>query len=135
MNVFILHHYQCIVGFILEEYFLIYSYYLLVSLLSGARNQRNSSLSEQIYNRIENIFPNYKEKLIPAAILLANTYQSSGNFEKATDIKKKLSVTGAKKQQGLSWTEIDGKIFVSVERFDLICLRKKEIFLLEIWCS
>jgi hypothetical protein len=106
-----------------------------VSLLSGARNQRNSSLSEEIYNRIEELFPNYKEKLIPAAILLANTYQSSGNFEKATDIKKKLSVAGAKKQQGLSWTEIDGKIFVSVERFDLICLRKKEVFVLEIWCS
>jgi hypothetical protein len=86
-----------------------------VSLLSGARNQRNSSLSEEIYNRIEELFPNYKEKLIPAAILLANTYQSSGNFEKATDIA--------------------GQIFVSVERFDLICLRKKEVFVLEIWCS
>jgi len=56
----------------------------LVSLLSSARNQRNSSLSEQIYNRIEKIFPNYKKELIPAAILLANTYQSLGNFEKAT---------------------------------------------------
>ncbi len=91
----------------------------LVSLLSSARNQRNSSLSEQIYHRIEKIFPNYKKELIPAVILLANTYQSSGNFEKATFIKNKLNVEGAKKQQGLTWTEVNGKIFVSQNIFHL----------------
>jgi hypothetical protein len=90
-----------------------------VSLLSSARNQRNTSLSEQIYNRIEKNFPNYKSELIPAAILLANTYQSSGNFEKATHIKNKLNIEGAKKQQGLTWTEVNGKIFVSQDIFHL----------------
>jgi cell division protein YceG involved in septum cleavage len=84
-----------------------------VSLLSGTRNQRNSSLSEQIYNQIQKNFPNYKEELIPAAILLANTYQSSDNAEKATVIKNMLNHSRAKKQQGLSWTEVNGKIFVS----------------------
>ncbi len=97
-----------------------------MSLLSGARNQRNSSLSEEIYNRIEKLFPNYKKELIPAAILLANTYQSLGNIEKATDIKKKLNLEGAKKEQGLSWTEVNGKIFVSEYSFQLF--NKKEIF-------
>ena len=53
-----------------------------MALLSGARNQRNSSMSEKIYNRIQQFFPNYKEELVSAAILLANTYQSSGQFRK-----------------------------------------------------
>jgi hypothetical protein len=97
-----------------------------VSLLSSARNQRNSSLSEQIYNRIEKKFPNYKNELIPAAILLANTYQSSGNLEKAIDIKNKLNVERARKYQGLSWTEVNGKIFVSKRFF--IGKTKQEIF-------
>ncbi len=91
----------------------------LGALLSGARNQRNFSLSEQIYNRMEKLFSNYKKELIPAAILLANTYQSSGDMEKATDIKKKLNFEEAKKQQGLSWTEVNGKIFVSEYSFQL----------------
>ena len=95
-----------------------------MALLSSARNQRNSSLSEQIYHRIEKNFPNYKKELIPATVLLANTYQSSGNFEKARDIKNKLSVEGAKKQQGLTWTEVNGKIFVSQHIFHLF----KQIF-------
>ncbi len=90
-----------------------------MSLLSGARNQRNSSLSEQIYNQIQKNFPNYKEELIPAAILLANTYQSSDNSEKATVIKKTLNHSEAKKQQGLSWTEVNGKIFVRENIFQL----------------
>ncbi len=97
-----------------------------MSLLSSARNQRNSSLSEQIYNRIEKKFPNYKKELIPAAILLANTYQSSGNLEKAIYIKNKLNVERTKKQQGLAWTEANGKIFVSQNIFHLF--NKREIF-------
>ena len=95
-----------------------------MALLSGARNQRNSSLSEQIYHRIEKNFPNYKQEMIPATILLANTYQASGNIEKARYIKNKLNVEGAKKKQGLTWTEVNGKIFVSQHISDLF----KQIF-------
>ena len=98
----------------------------LAALLSGARNQRNSSLSEEIYRRMEKNFPNYKDDLVAAAILLANTYQSSGDLEMAMVIKKKLNVEGAKKKQGLSWTEVNGKIFVSEKAFHL--LRKKKFF-------
>ena len=95
-----------------------------MALLSGARNQRNSSLSEQIYQRIEKTFPNSKDGLISGAVLLANTYQSSGNSEKAEYIKNKLNVEGVKKRQGLTWTEVNGKIFVSQHIFHLF----KQIF-------
>ena len=88
-----------------------------MSLLSGARNQRNSSLSDEIYRRMEKNFPNYKDELVSAAVLLANTYQSAGDLEKATVIKKKLNVEGAKRKRGLSWTEANGKIFVSKKAF------------------
>ncbi len=88
-----------------------------MSLLSGARNQRNSSLSEEIYHRMEKNFPNYKDELVSAAVLLANTYQSAGDLEKATVIKKKLNIEGTKRKRGLSWTEVNGKIFVSEKAF------------------
>ncbi|UJR29972.1 hypothetical protein I4U23_017519 [Adineta vaga] len=84
---------------------------MYMSLLSGARNQRNSSLSKEIYERIETRFANCKQKLIPAAILLANTYRSSGDLEEATYIKKKLKDERGNKQQGISWTELNGKIY------------------------
>lgn len=56
--------------------------------------------------------------LTSAAVLLANTYSSSGEHEKAFEIKNQLRKSGAKKKVGLSWTVIDGEIYVR-ERFDL----------------
>ncbi len=103
-----------------------------MALLSGARNQRNSSLSADIYRRMEKNFPNYKDELVAAAVLLANTYQSAGDLEKATVIKKKLNVEGAKRKRGLSWTEVNRKIFVSKKAFHWV---RKIILCLEIWCT
>jgi len=45
---------------------------------------------------------------------------------KRPHIKNKLNIEGAKKQQGLAWTEVNGKIFVSQNMFHLF--NKKEIF-------
>ncbi|CAF3917738.1 unnamed protein product [Rotaria sordida] len=56
---------------------------MYMSLLSGARNNRNENLSEMIYNRMKSMFPNEKDHLISGAILLANIYSSLGEHELA----------------------------------------------------
>ncbi len=82
--------------------------------LSGARNQKNSHLSQQIFDRMKKLFPELHNQLATASILLANVYASSGEIEKASDIRIQLHKSGIKKQVGLAWTAPDGKIFVSL---------------------
>ncbi|CAF4242472.1 unnamed protein product, partial [Rotaria magnacalcarata] len=72
-------------------YFLVF---ILVALLSGARNQKNSKLAQEVVDRIRMLFPDVKGSLLPASILLANTYASSGDIEKATNIKIELHKSG-----------------------------------------
>ena len=86
-----------------------------MALLSGARNDKNSYLSQKVFDRMKNLFPNVKNSLVPASILLANVYASSGDIEKATDIKVQLHRSGAKKQVGITVTELDGKLLVSLK--------------------
>ncbi|CAF4728544.1 unnamed protein product, partial [Rotaria magnacalcarata] len=81
------------------------------ALLSGARNQKNSKLAQEVVDRIRKLFPDVKGSLLPASILLANTYASSGDIEKATNIKIELHKSGAKKKAGATLTEFDGKIW------------------------
>jgi hypothetical protein len=85
-----------------------------VPFLSGARNQKNSHLSQQIFDRMKKLFPELHNQLATASILLANVYASSGEIEKASDIRIQLHKSGIKKQVGLAWTAPDGKIFVSL---------------------
>jgi hypothetical protein len=86
---------------------------ILATLLSGARNQKNSYLSEKVYHRMKILFPQMKDPLISGAILLANTYASSGDIEKASNIRTELHKSGAKKTIGLTWTVVNGQIFVN----------------------
>jgi hypothetical protein len=87
--------------------------FILVALLSGARNEKNSHLSQQVFDRMKKLFPELKDSLISASILLANVYASSGELEKASDIRIQLTKSGAKKKIGLTWTVINGQLFVS----------------------
>jgi hypothetical protein len=88
---------------------------ILVALLSGARNEKNSYLSQKIYDRMEKLFPDSTDRLMSAAILLANVYGSSGEIGKATSIRIQLNQSGTKKKIGLSWTVTNGQLFVSLE--------------------
>ncbi|CAF4874568.1 unnamed protein product [Rotaria sp. Silwood1] len=83
---------------------------MYTALLSGARNDKNSKLAQDIVDRMHKLFPDFKNSLVSASILLANVYASSGAMEKTTDIKIQLHTSGAKKKVGLSLTEVDGKI-------------------------
>ncbi|CAF3494098.1 unnamed protein product [Rotaria socialis] len=56
---------------------------MYMSLLSGARNNRNSNLSEKIYKRMKTLFPNEKESLASGVVLLSNIYSSLGEHEQA----------------------------------------------------
>jgi hypothetical protein len=89
--------------------------FISVALLSGARNENNSHLSQQIFDHMKKLFPDLNDSLTSAAILLANVYGSSGDMEKASDIRIQLNKSGAKKKIGLSWTAANGKVVVSSE--------------------
>lgn len=87
----------------------------LVSLLSGVRNAKDDQLAQQVYNRMKELFP-YSEELFTVGLtLLENTYSLTGNIEKAIEIRSELTQSGLKKIPGLSWTVINGQIFVSFQ--------------------
>ena len=83
-----------------------------MALLSGARNENNIRISQIINDRIKKLFPQQTDCLTSAAILLANVYGSSGEIEKASDIRIQLHQSGAKKKVGLTWTVVNGQIYV-----------------------
>ncbi|CAM4849031.1 unnamed protein product [Rotaria magnacalcarata] len=82
-----------------------------MSLLSGARNNRNSNLSEKRCKRA-------KESLAAGVVLLSNIYSSLGKHEEAQIFRSnQIEELRVKVKVGLSWTEIKGHI---VHRFQLI---------------
>ncbi len=89
--------------------------FVLVAFLSGARNEKNTHLSQQIFDRMKKNFPKLNDSLTTASILLGNVYGSSGELEKASNIRIQLNKSGAKKKIGLAWTEINGEVFVSLQ--------------------
>lgn len=90
-------------------------------MLSAARNFRNADLSHTLYNRMKSLFPDYKSTLISASILLSNTYQSMGNYEKAQEVRSdRVKHLGKKVTPGCSWTEVNGKLVVSDRTVSLI---------------
>ena len=99
-----------------------------MALLSGARNGRNVDLAELIFDRIKKLFPELTDSLTSASILLANVYGSTGHMEKASDIRYQLTKRGAKKKIGLSWTVVNGQVYVSLnsiylhEHYNMIIL-------------
>ncbi|CAF2112185.1 unnamed protein product, partial [Rotaria magnacalcarata] len=84
---------------------------MYMSLLSGARNSRNSNLSEKIYKRMKTLFPNAREGLVSGIVLLSNIYSSLGKYEEAKHFRSnQIEELGVKVKVGLSWTEIKGHI-------------------------
>ncbi|CAF4166317.1 unnamed protein product, partial [Rotaria socialis] len=96
------------------------SFVMYMSLLSGARNNRDTILSEKIFNRMLSLFPDEKDNLMSSVILVSNTYSSLGEDEQAHDFRshhqKKL---GTRVKVGLSWTEVNGEVtgFSAYDRF------------------
>ena len=90
----------------------LYRVFILVALLSGARNEKNVHLSKKTYNRMKELFPKSTDELVSAAVLLANVYAASGQIEESSNVRKELDRPGIKKQVGLSWTVTNGQIFV-----------------------
>ncbi|CAF1144239.1 unnamed protein product [Rotaria magnacalcarata] len=84
---------------------------MYMSLLSGARNNRNRNLSEKIYKRMKILFPNDKESLASGVVLLSNIYSSLGEHQEAKNFRSnQIEELGVKVKVGLSWTEIKGQI-------------------------
>ncbi|CAF1413922.1 unnamed protein product [Rotaria magnacalcarata] len=84
---------------------------MYTALLSGARNAKNVYLSQNIYDRMKKLFPEEKDPLISAAVLLANVYASSGEIDKASDIRLEIYKSGTKKKVGLTWITVDGQVY------------------------
>ncbi|CAM2699210.1 unnamed protein product [Rotaria socialis] len=84
---------------------------MYMALLSGARNAKNVYLSQNIYDRMKKLFLEEKDPLISAAVLLANTYASSGEIDKASDIRLEIYKSGTKKKIGLTWITVDGQLY------------------------
>ena len=93
---------------------------IIVALLSGARNNNNIVLSQNIYDRMEKLFPQTRDPLVSAAILLANVYASSGEIDKASDIRIQLNKSNMRKKIGLTWTVNGGEIYVSLKLIIII---------------
>ena len=74
----------------------------LVALLSGARNERNSQLAQDVFDRMRRLFPQPIPSMVPASVLLANVYAASGDLDRASDIRKALQRSGMRKKVGLS---------------------------------
>ena len=85
-----------------------------MAFLSGARNEKDTNLSQMIYDRMKKLFPESADQLVSAAILLANVYGSSGDTEKASDIRIQLNQLSTKKTTGLSRTVVNGQLYVSL---------------------
>ncbi|CAF0805328.1 unnamed protein product [Adineta ricciae] len=84
---------------------------MLMALLSGARNAKNSDLAEKTFHRIQKHFPQLKDRIVAASVLLANVYASIGQIDQSFSLKKQLSQSGLKKTSGVSYNEVNGKIY------------------------
>ena len=85
-----------------------------MTILSGARNQRNTALGEKIFEKLKKNFPERQHRMVAASILLANTYSSAKDYERSSDIQEHWrNLFQTKREIGTSWTEVNGEISVS----------------------
>ncbi|CAF1314707.1 unnamed protein product, partial [Rotaria sordida] len=85
---------------------------IFMAILSGARNSHQHTLSKKIYDRMNILFPDEKERLKSGSILLGNTYSSVGDYQEAVNIRsKRIRELGTKVKPGVSWTEFNGEIW------------------------
>jgi hypothetical protein len=62
------------------------------------------------------MFPDQKSHLIAASVLVSNTYSSVGDEQQAQEVRiSRLKQLGNKVKAGLSWTEVNGELVVSVQ--------------------
>ncbi|CAF3482621.1 unnamed protein product [Adineta steineri] len=109
------------------EYDHLPSIVVYMAVLSGARNIKNASLSQKTYDHMKKLFSQSTNPLTSAAVLLANTYASSGDIEKASDIRDELHKSGQKKKMGLTSTVVNGE-FYKFRAHDRSHPRSKEIY-------
>ena len=89
-------------------------------MLSAARSFHQVDLSEKLFTKMKTLFPENKIKLIPASILLSNTYSSVGDYRSARQERSnRIKQFGNNVTIGLSWTEVNDKIVVT-EQFIFI---------------
>ena len=88
-----------------------------VAIMSGARNQYNNNLSNKLFLRMQKLFPDQKEDLLSASILLANTYFSAEQSDQTENLRKEVSESPVRRQVGRSWTCVNGQIVVSDKSF------------------
>ncbi|CAF1445957.1 unnamed protein product [Adineta steineri] len=101
---------------------------MYMALLSGARNSRQSHLSQEIHKRMQLLFPNEKNHLISASVLLCNISSSLGDHEEAQALRlDRIKEFGNKAKVGLSWTEVNGEV-VQFTAHDQSHPRSKEIY-------
>ena len=109
---------RCIVSCLLLREETVVRRIVSVAMMSGARTQCNTALSEKLLARMNKLFPNLQEDSISALILLGNTYASTGDSNRSSDIRKQIQESRVRPQTGQSWTCIDSQLTVS-ETFDL----------------
>ncbi len=66
---------------------------------------------------MKTLFLHSESYLMSTSILLSNVYESCGNMKIASDIHIQVAKSGAKVRTGVSITEINENIFVSLEIF------------------
>jgi hypothetical protein len=87
---------------------------ITAAILSGARNHRQVVLSQKLYDRMKDLFPDKKSDLISASILLSNTYSSLGDNQQAQEVRlNRIKQFGRNVKVGLSWTEVNGELVVT----------------------
>ncbi|CAF0944362.1 unnamed protein product [Adineta ricciae] len=84
---------------------------MYMALLSGARNVRDSNLSNRIYKKMQLLFSDEKDTLIAGSVLLSNIYSSIGDHHRAGDIRtNRIKQFGYNVKVGLSWTSVNNQL-------------------------
>ena len=99
---------------------------VLVAMISGARTQCNTNISEKLLVDMKIRFPDFEEESISALILLGNTYSSTNDFNRSSNIRKQIQESRVKSSVGQSWTCIDNELIVRktvpLEQPEKMCL-------------
>ena len=83
--------------------------------MSGARKAKNVDLCQNVFDRIEKLFPKSTDTLASAWVLLGNVYAASGDMEKASEVRKAFAESGLQKHMGESYIAVNGQSYVSSE--------------------
>ena len=98
--------------FLIDTFQILFGMIDQVAMLSGARNGKNTYLSQKIFDRIRLLFPHNENRLSSATVLLANTYGLTGDFTRTSELRMEMSQSKLKKVPGRSSTIVDGKLVV-----------------------